>query len=327
MLRGKTGKDTLSHVGFVVENPLPYNEAMASTRIRSYDVINYLNAQRIPAELYNGHNNYDIVIFQKSFQPNHIELAKRLQAKGTKIILDINVNYVLLENEAINYVKSEQKSNILKMLGIADGVIVASEKLGEIYKNYHERVTVIEESIEDRFFRANKVYEVNEPLKLLYCGYAIKAAEVLLIKEVLKALHKEFSVKMLYICEKDPKLDIIPYQFLEYNHALLPGLLLKGDIKIAPRDLSNSYNWGHTFTKVAYPMAVGLPAVASPVPSYLNRGVLICNNQSEWYDVLQKLISSADLRKEYGLAGKKIVKENFSIEVIGRKYIDLFRCL
>ena len=314
-----------SHIGFVVANSDPYNEVMASTRIRCYDVINYLNKRYIFSELYKKSKRYKIVVFQKCFDDRHIELAKKLKSNGTKILFDINVNYVKLENEALDYVKPEQTKKVLTMLELSDEVIAASKKIGEIYEDFHNKVTVIEESIEDNFLKVTKTHTENKPVYLLYCGYAVKAKEILLIKDVLLQLYKEFPFKMLYICDIDPEIDLIPYNFLKYNYPNLPDLLAGGDIKIAPRDLSNSYNWGHAFTKVAYPMAVGIPAVASPVPSYLNREVTICNTPTEWYDNLKRLILSPELRQKKGLAGKKVVKNNFTIDVIGPQYIKLFQ--
>lgn len=312
-------------VGFYVNSADPYETCMASTRIRVYDVIKFfLSKTNIVSEIHTKYHSYDVVIFQKCFQDEHIELAKALSKKGINVLFDINVNYVHLEGLAKQYVKTKQKENVLRMLEVSDVIITSSETLSDIYSKYHNSVVTIEENIENRFFEVNKHYESKDNVVLLYCGYAIKAKEILLIKEVLVKLYEQFSIRMLYICEEDPKINIIPYEFLKYNHSNLPSLLVKGDIKIAPRDLSNSYNWGHSFSKVAYPMSVGIPAVASPVPSYLGRNVVICNNDQEWYIALERLICSIDERERQGQSGKYITKQ-FSIDAVGNRYLNLFK--
>lgn len=312
-------------IGFVTDSRLPYNTVMASTRLRCYDVINYFDRKFIFAELYKPFKKYRIAVFQKSFSAESIKLAEKLKKQGTKIIFDINVNYVEKQGEAIHYITREQTENVLKMIDLSDEVLVSSDKLKEIYAKYHSDVSLIEESISKNFFKIKKNHRKGEKVNLLYCGYSAKAKELLLIADVLRELHKHFPIRLLFICEKDPQLEIIPYDYIRYNQRHLPRQLVKGDIKLAPRDLSNSYNLGHTFTKVAYPMAVGIPAVASPVPAYLGRHVVICNNEEAWYKELKKLIESSQSRAEIGEKSREFVKSQFSIEKIGSEYVNLFQ--
>ena len=312
-------------IGFKVESIKPYNKVMASTRLRCYDIINFLDKKLIIAGLYRSFKKYDLVIFQKDFSDDAIKLANKLKSQGTKVIFDINVNYLEKKGEANSYIKQQQTDNILRMIDLSDALIVSSNKLKEIFSKHHSEVVVIEENISDSFFRVAKNHKDIGTIYLTYCGYSIKAKELLQISGVLKELHKKYPIKLLFICEKDPQLNIMPYEYLRYNQKILPYQLVKGDIKVAPRDLSNSYNWGHSFTKVGYPMSVGLPAVASPIPSYMGRNVVICYDDEAWYTELIKLIESWQYRAELGLKSREFVKQNFSIDKIGTEYIRLFQ--
>ena len=104
-------------------------------------------------------------------------------------------------------------------------------------------------------------------------------------------------------------------------------MYLRGDIKIAPRDLTVPYNLGHSFNKVAYPMSVGLPAVASAVPSYINRTVLLCDSEQDWYNTLKELIKNPQLRNLVGSKSQKFVQREFSSDKIGEEYIKLMMYL
>ena len=210
------------------------------------------------------------------------------------------------------------------MLTLSDTVIVPSEYLHDVYGKYHSKTILIEESVSTSFFKKRKKHIKRSPTKLLYVGYAVKAKELLIIKGVLQRLHKKYGIKLLLVCEKDPKIDIIPYEFIKYDQNKLPKILLKGDIKIAPRDLTNSYNLGHTFTKIAYPMAVGLPVVASPVPSYKDKVAILCEDEDCWYEQLKDLIKSPEKRTKLGNLGREFIKGNLTIEKIGKQYIELF---
>tara|TARA_B100000315_G_scaffold239523_1_gene258387 strand:+ start:1102 stop:2172 length:1071 start_codon:yes stop_codon:yes gene_type:complete len=307
-------------IGFSVPNAKPYNIVMPSTRIRCYDIIRFFSKYNVLAELYKEGYQYSILIFNKCFDDEHIALAEELKDKGTVIVFDVNVDY-------INFKKGEKDlvQNVVKMLDLSDMVITASEYLHKVYQEYNLNTVVIEESVSKDFFRVRKQHEDKDTVFLMYVGYAEKAQELYLIEDVLKRLYVEYGVRLLFICERDPKLKIIPYDYKKYDHKVLPFLLLEGDIKIAPRDLSEKRKLGHTFTKVAYPMAMGLPAVASPVESYLDRGVLICRDGSSWYKQLKRLITSPEERTAIGYEGRRIVEEQLSIDTIGKMYLELFQ--
>ncbi len=311
-------------VAFVVEHPVDYNLAMASTRLRCYDVINYLTRHGVEAEKYDGSKDYDIVIFQKAYSEKYRKMAERIKGKGTVVILDMNINIIERFGEFPVEQPDQHTEDIKKMLPVADYILVSAQNLLEVYSKYHSSVLCIEENVTDNFFKVKKHHKGTEGLKLLYSGYSHKAGELQNIKDVIKTLHKETGATVLAVCEKDPGLEGIVYEYKHYDQAILPEILLEGDIKIAPRDTGNSYNLGHSFNKVAYPMSVGIPAVASPVPSYLNREVIICRNDEDWYRELKNLISSPGLRNYYGLRSMNFVKANFSHNVIGKQYIELF---
>lgn len=311
-------------IGWVVPRALPYSIVMASTRLRAYDVIGYLPKGKVKAGLYNPFCRYDVIVFQKAFNRRFLNLAKRLKNKGVKIVFDINVNYI---DSDMVFVRRDQRQNIKEMLSIADAVIVPSPYLKDIYSSYTKNTFLIEEIIEEKFFEVEKKHSKKNSIKLLYCGYAAKADELYLIKDILKTLHKEYDIKLVLICDKDPKLDIIPYSFYKYNHKRLPQLLIKGDIKISPRDLSRKYNLGHTFTRIGYPMAVGVPVAASPLSSYVQSPAIICGGKKEWEDALVRLIESWQVRSKLAEQGIKYVKDNFSVNKIIGKYMDLFNWL
>ena len=318
-------KKKLKRIGFIFQNSGSYYNAMASTRLRCFDIINFFKNSKIYiVSEYSEKEYFDIVIFQKCFSENDYNLANKLKNIGVKIILDINVNYIENYGNILDVVNDNHRRNIEKMLELVDYVITSSEKLEEIYSKHHKKVFCIEENVQNNFFKKRKIHKGNDEATLVYCGFSAKAKELYLIADVLKRLLCEYRIKLLFISEQDPKIDIIPYEFIKYKQQELPKQLLCGDIKLAPRILDNSYNIGHSFTKVAYPMSVGLPVVASPVPSYINRNVLICSNNDEWYEVLKKLITDCRLRNYYGRIGQEFVRNNFSIEKIGMQYKELF---
>jgi len=209
------------------------------------------------------------------------------------------------------------------MINLSDGIIASTEYLYNVYKEYHDNVVLIEESIPTKLFNNYKEHNNNNVIKLVYCGYAVKAWE---IKPIAHILRKKFlkEIELLTICDQDPELDFIEYEYVHYDYAKLPEILLRGDICIAPRDLAVEYNLGHAFTKIGYPMSVGLCVLASPVPSYRGSPALICNNPAEWENNINELINNINMRKSLAKSGREYCINNYSLDVVGKKYIEYF---
>jgi glycosyltransferase involved in cell wall biosynthesis len=312
-------------IGWVVDASWPYRNVMASTRIRCLDIIEFLRAQGIKTGLCRPFRRYDIVVFQKSFSEKHYEIAKRLSTAGSKIVLDVNVNYFVKVGETTQ-VTEQQIENLHRFLELTDIVLVSSPYLKGISEKYHPDVRYIPEHISTIGSYSPK--KLSSPAKLLYCGYAVKADSVLLIEDVLRELSREYDFEFIFVCDKNPYIKLpIKTSFIKYRHKNLANILRLGDIKIAPRRLDNSYDLGHSFTKIGYPMSVGLPVVASPVPSYEGSPALLATTEEEWLHHLRLLISNPSEYYMLSQKGISFVRENFPLQKIGNMYIELFESL
>ncbi len=313
-------------IGFIINDFLmPYSKVMASSRIRVYDVIKMFRYDKdFLVKLYGPFRKYDIAIFQKKFDERAFRIAKKLKEKNTKVLLDINVNYY---DASSKYIQKKQSEDVIRFTELADGVIATTGFLKESIKTIFpkKRVWVIEESIDDKYFEEKKEKFI-KPLKLIWCGYSVKAGELLLIADVLTSLYKKIDFQLILICDKNPKIRIgkIPIIFIRYDHYKIPALLLKGDIFITPRELSDSYNLAHTFTKIGVAMAVGLPVIASPVPSYQNSPAILCADEEEWKENLEKMLIDINFLEYLSRKGREYAKENYSSQVIKPEYEKLF---
>ncbi len=312
-------------IGWVTNARWPYRNVMASIRIRCLDIIKYLKTQDVKTGIYKPFKKYDMVVFQKSFSEKHYEIARKLSAAKSKIVLDVNVNYFVKAGETTQVTK-KQIEDLHRFLGLTDTVLVSSTYIKSVAEKYHSDVRYIPEHIST--IGAHSLKKLSSPPKLLYCGYAVKADSILLIEDVLKELSREYNFEFIFVCDKDPSMKLpVRTHFIKYRHENLTNILRQGDIKVAPRRLDNSYDLGHSFTKIGYPMSVGLPVVASPVPSYEGSLALLAVAKEEWLRYLKLLINNP---AEYHLLSQKgisFVKENFSLQKIGQMYIELFESL
>lgn len=305
-------------VGFVIEGYPTYKDAMASVRIRCYDVINYLEKKGIKAELYKPYKNYKIVLFTKAQNDRAIKIARKLKQKGTIVYYESYCDGI--DDDSV---KSDAKECVKEMLKLTDIAGVASEVHRESYSNVHSNVVMIPESVPDTFFGYRKKHINDKRPTLVYCGYSDKARDLLCIEDVIVKLQKERNCELIIISEKDPKIKEFEYRFIVYEQDKIAQLFLEGDIMVAPRPLQGIEKRGHSFTKASYPLAVGLPTVASPMPSYLNTPVVVCNNNQEWYETLCDLLDNPQKRNELGNEGIQYIRNHYSMDVVGKEYLKI----
>lgn len=311
-----------TEIAFYIDDIKPYNQALASIRMRCYDVILFLNKKGIRAELYKPFKKYKIVVFTKASTDRAVKLAQKLKAQGVKVYFESFCEYLTDDSKV-----THEKENILEITRNADMIGACSEVQREMFSQYHDRVLMIPESVHDDFFLQKKIHENKKPLSLIYCGYSDKAKDTLEIKNVIQRLMDEFGCKMIYVCEKDPGIEAFPYEFMKYDQKIIASQLLSGDVMLAPRPMNGIEKRSHSFTKASYPLAVGLPTVASPLPSYMGTPVILCETQEEWYQQTKRLLEDANLRQKIGEEGIQYVYNHYSMDAIGEKYIDIFKKL
>jgi glycosyltransferase involved in cell wall biosynthesis len=309
-------------VGWVLPKLWGYREADASTRLRAYDLWEPLRRLGVGAELYRPFFRYDAVVFQKAFEADHRELAARLRARGTRVVLDINVDYL---HEDPEFVPARKREAMRLMLPLVDLVVASSARLARVYEAAGRPTRVAEDSVPLSRFPSPKRHEARGGVTFLYCGYAVKARELEPLRPVLTRLARRPGTRFLFVADKDPRLGLPGSVFRRFDVDALPSLLAGADVKLAPRDLGRAYNLGHSSAKIALPMAAGLAVAASPVPSYEGSPARLCGTESEWESCLEELADDPALRQRLGEAGRAYVRERFDTPVVAERYAAALR--
>lgn len=322
-------------VGFVIDGfPFPYNYANASIRLRVYDVIrSFRNNPEFTLELYRPWKKYDLVFFQKRDR-TALSLAEKIKRFGTKIVFDVNANIFNKQLYGKGFFKKlspEHFENAVRFAFLSDYITVTSPYLeSSVKKLFHEeKVIFLPENIADIFFKKRKEFpqKIRET-RLLYAGYSAKATQVYLIERQLKRIASEYPIRYIFICERNPRIFMpnIQCEYVKFNYKNIHEKLLLGDIFLAPRDLNDEYNLAHSFTKIGLPMSIGIPVVASPLPSYKDSpAILIDSFGEDWYKQMKRLITEKSFYAEQSAAGIRYCRENFSVAATHEKYLEFFR--
>lgn len=117
------------------------------------------------------------------------------------------------------------------------------------------------------------------------------------------------------------------FDYIPWSEADEISAIQKMDIGIMPL-IDDPWERGKNGYKLIQYMACGLPVVASPVgvnTEIVQSGFngILAGSEQEWHQAIVALVSDTDLRKSMGMAGRKRVVENYSIQIQGRRITDL----
>jgi hypothetical protein len=312
-----------------------FDRMPASVWIRCLQLLPYLERLGIACTVNDEAAPADVAVFVRRQDEASRRLAERLRARGVRVAFDLCVNYYdetgLLPG---GYgVTAVQVGECRAMTALADVVVAASGFIAERARAHHARVELLPDSLDRAHFRFTKRYESRprwwrgaRPPVAVWCGTAVKGPE---LEPWLPLLTKR-RIPLLVISERRPRLSA-RFRFVRWRHATIPRDLLRGDFSIAPREIDTLYNRGHSFFKIAMFMAEGVPAVASPVPSYRQVlvpevGGLICDTPAEWEEAMDRIVAEPTLLARWSPGAREAIAP-YLTETIARDYARLFTAL
>ena len=215
---------------------------------------------------------------------------------------------------------------------MADWVVADSTYLGNVVRRFTTRVQCIWDNVDLDVYSGVREHGPASPVRLVWSGIGKKAAHLLLIKDVLAELN---GVELVLVVDEPPAClaelqQVIPCRLVTFSDQTYALTLRQCDIIISPKRLVNAYEMAHTEYKITLGMAVGLPAVASPQPSYVEAvghrgGGFIVDTPDEWRDALKQLVSSPALRADLGERARQTVAERYATPVVAAAYLAFLR--
>ncbi|MGQ0732901.1 MAG: glycosyltransferase [Acidobacteriota bacterium] len=322
-------------VGWVTYDSFPgrkrrFSELDSFTGMRVGNVATWLNRhdRRLRHELYDPQREYQVVVFQKAMDARCQDEAAKIRAAGGKVVFDANVNYYEVWGDYFvpGTAPTElQQHDARRMTTMADWVVADSAYLHALITPINPKATWIPDNVDRRLYRGVRSHAPG-PLRLVWSGIGKKAAHLLIIVNVLAAL-REATLTLVVDEPPDCLADLeraIRCRVVPFSNRQYARTLLESDVIISPKRLVNGYEMAHTEYKIALGMAVGLPAVASPQPSYvdaighLHGGVIAADHQA-WHEAFERLRNPA-VRAEMGDRARRTVAERYDTAVVAARY-------
>lgn len=293
-----------------------------SSRIHGLNIHNYLLAQGIESE----------VVQTSPRMTNFLTLSHEEQESVLQAGFDILIFQKVRDEKAQRFAHEARKRGIrtvfvqcdcieTDMVYAVDDVVVISENLRDYYRErYGIEATVIEDAIE-MDPSLSKVHRDTSPITLVWVGYSDNWESVGMVREVLNTLgDSDFTLKTV---SNHPEADQ-PWALETVSEEILAG-----DIGVIPAQM-HAWGMGKSNNRLTMFMALGMPVVASPVPSYLDivdqgRNGFIARSSDEWSSSLLQL-KDLETRKAIGKQARSDAWARFGLDTIGPRWLEFLRC-
>ncbi len=265
----------------------------------------------------------DLIVIQDQLFPYFLPIIERLLAwLQYKIVLEFD--------DAI-YLTRFHGGKMPALLQLASAAIVGNETLACYARAHASRVSVVPTVIDtERVRPVDPGVGVGAgAVTIGWIGLSYNFSYLNLIQGVLQELQQSHGVRFRVISSYAPRLAGVD---VEFRHWSLEGELadLQGcQIGVMPLP-DNGWARGKCGLKLLQYMAVGIPAVASPVGVNVEiirdeENGLLAASEKEWYDRLALLCENSELRAQMGQAARRTVEERYSLQGWAPRLVALYR--
>jgi hypothetical protein len=245
---------------FVTSLEKDYNNTSASYWIRILQMIEYYEQLGAEVHLNNYFRRYDAAIVFRKSKPKYYQIIRYLKFWSKSVYFDTCINIFSTHEE----ISEERLKYAHKIAKATNGIICASHRIAEHAKPYANSTYVMEDPIDLKHFSQQKRHiNFSNPV---FGWSGVGAKSVFLNKYA-----ADISGRIIIISE--PQIEKIKlnftFEYKRWKYETFPADLLMCDVAILPRDYNDPYNDSHSSFKALVFASLGIPIIASKVPSYV----------------------------------------------------------
>ena len=284
-------------------------------------------------------NASHIIIYRSPISPELLRLCHLAKEYGKPVFFDIDdLVFDTVYTDQLSYTQglnSVEKGNYDAgvrnygyMLENCDGAITSTNQLQEELYKYQSKVLLNRNLASDELIAISSQYlkdysQTSDIVKIGYFSGSISHNENFeLIKPAIKQLLKKYSNVQLHIVGildipedmKPFENQIVTHDYVDWDK--LPALISEVDINLAPL-VDSIFNRAKSEIKWIEAALVKVPTVASKIGAFSDAivdgetGLLVTDDQ--WFDKLETLVLSPELRQKIADAAYRSVLENCTL--------------
>lgn len=273
---------------------------------------------------------FDIALLQRQYSPDVYNAVAKMQAKGTKLIYEIDDDMFHIPdwNPAAKVINNTSvQKNVREFVKLCDAVFVSTQQLKDIYSEFNNNIYVLENAID----RSVIVSAQKNTVKPVVCwqGSATHTRDLEVARKSMEALALNQDIILKMWCgfkrsddgEKSPVFDIegaeiIPLVPFEAFYQMFSQMGIS--VGLAPL-VANTFNKGKSNLKFLEYTVQDAVTVASNFGPYKDTiedgvtGILVSDNR-DWYDKVIQVTEDKDLYQKLLSNAKELLNDKYDIE-------------
>lgn len=279
-------------------------------------------------------NQFDVIfIFREAFMVGPPVFEFLFKLFGKKIVFDLDdaiwLSNVSEANRFWRFLKFPEKANTI--FKWADWVIAGNKYLGQHASKFNQNIKIFPTTVDDRLVthRENQDF-IDRPVCIGWSGSKTTVAHFRLILPALARVKKKYGGKVSFKLIGDETFESKELELQGTAWKLNTELVEMQTLDIGLMPLpADEWSKGKCGFKAIYYMALGIPAVISPVGVNLEllkdgESGYFCRNEEEWVETLSKLVESVELRQRVGKEGRKQFLDHYSYSAHCSEYLKFF---
>jgi glycosyltransferase involved in cell wall biosynthesis len=211
-------------------------------------------------------------------------------------------------------------------------VAVCNQYLVDWASQYNHNTVLIPTTIDPSYHKPLPKKRDGQRLPVIgWTGSQSNLSYLEIVRPVLKTLEKKYDFEFRVICDLDPGFpELKHYRFLKWRKETEIADLGSFDIGLMPVP-EGSWEKGKVgFKGIQYSALEIVPVVSSvgsghEVVENEKTGLVVDNNESEWYQALERLLRDPDRAVVLGQAARAKILEEYSVPSQANAYLSLFQ--
>ena len=320
------------------------DSSLPGSRLRAYLPVQHLRHAGWKTEIFDERraDSYDLIIFQKIYQRETIQLADRLKQRGTKLVFDLCDNHFYKVDDSP---RTEDRCKRLQdMIDLMDAVSASTVEISRVIKHGH--VVVIDDPVDypvisrwlELRLKAKRLISPgrNRRVRFVWHGTAGQAnpptglIDIQRVLPHLEDLNRTVPVSLTVISNSRPLFEqyvkdtTFPVRYVDWQLPTFPYHLKQNDVCIIPISL-NGFTICKTNNRLVSSLLFGLPVIADPITSYqeFQECVLFGN----WAENLRRYATDPALRHEHIEKAHRYIRSKYTPARLISQWSDLFNAV